>query len=204
MIKYVVFDGMDGAETAGQMALLEERIGSSAVFTQELSGTPFSKAESTALNSFLLFWAAQEAHQQSVVRPALQAGKSVFSNRGDSTTYAHQIYGENQHGLLGLFNNLRDRVFRIQGGRPPDLYIIFDLSPKVARDRAEQDASRTSGLNMRDIRYYELVRNGFHQFGFCHPVVLIDAAKPKEEIHHLVMGLLYKRGFLPKPACALG
>ncbi len=28
MIKYVVFDGMDGAETAGQMALLEERIGS--------------------------------------------------------------------------------------------------------------------------------------------------------------------------------
>ncbi len=216
MSKYVVFDGMDGSGKGTQLALLEKMLGSSTVFTREPGGTPFAEkiralvrddplaGGSTALNNFLLFWAAREELQQNIVSPTLQAGKHVFSDRGDSSTFAFQIHGENDIALLGLFNIIRGRVFGIRGRRAPDLYVIFDLPPQVARDRVKQDTSRMQNhFDMRDLEYYARVRYGFRKFAVCHPVVFIDATKSKEEIHRSVVNVLVKRGVIQKPALAL-
>lgn len=211
MAKYVVFDGMDGSGKGTQMKLLEEKFSNLVVFTREPGGTPFAEeirkivrdnplaGKSTALNNFLLFWAAREELQHNLVVPALRSGKHVFSDRGDSSTYAFQICGEEHEELTHLFNLLRKHVFLER--RKPDLYIIFDLPAEVARERAMQDASREKNhFDVRDLAYYKRVREGFHEFAEHIPVEFIDATRSPEKIHRSVLMTLAKKMVIPELA----
>jgi dTMP kinase len=210
---YIVFDGMDGSGKGTQMKLLQERFGTTAVFTREPGGTPFAEeirgivrdnplaARSTALNNFLLFWAAREELQHNLVAPALAAGKHVFSDRGDSSTYAFQLWGEEHRELLGLFKIMRRHVFegeRLFKRRAPDLYVIFDLPAQIARDRVMQDNTREQNhFDVRELAYYERVRQGFHSFAKTWSVVFVDAMQTPAEVHREVLELLASRGIIP-------
>lgn len=209
--KYVVFDGMDGAGKGTQIGLLKKEFASSAVFTWEPGGTPFAEeirkvvrdhpfAEtSTPLNNFLLFWAAREELQHNLVAPALRAGKHVFSDRGDSSTFAFQLHGEEHEELFGMFMLMRNLVFAGgDGRRSPDLYIIFDLPAEIARERTLQDAHRLQNrFDVRDIGYYERVRQGFKRFAKYGRTEFVDATRMPEEIHHSVLAMLANKHIVP-------
>lgn len=216
--KYVVFDGMDGSGKGTQVELLQKKLADSpVVFTREPGGTPFAEeirklvrdnplaGKSTPLNNFLLFWAAREELQQNLVMTALWLGKHVFSDRGDSSTFAFQLCGEKHEELLGAFLSMRDLVFSKESGRHrPDLYIVFDLPAEVARERALQDASRTPNhFDVRDIGYYERVRNGFRRFAEYAPVEFVDATEKPEEIHRHVQMILAAKMVIPEFASVI-
>lgn len=199
---YIVFDGMDGSGKGTQIKLLQEKFGDTAMFTREPGGTPFAEeirklvrdnplaAESTALSNMLLFWAAREELQHNLIAPALGVGRHVFSDRGDSSTFAFQLYGEEQKGLIEMFARLRNLVF-LAPHKQPDMYVIFDLSAVEARERALQDASReVNHFDARDLAYYERVREGFHEFGRHYPAIFIDAAQSPDEVHRDVLKYL--------------
>lgn len=202
--KYIVFDGMDGSGKGTQMKLLRETFGDSAVFTREPGGTPFAEeirtlvlenplaGKSTPLNNFLLFWAAREELQQNLVVPALRSGKHVFSDRGDSSTFAFQLLGEEHEELLDAFMRMRALVFAGGNGRQqPDCYIVFDLPADIARARALRDARRVQNrFDLRDIEYYERVRAGFRKFAERYPVIFVDATQSPEDIHRSVRAIL--------------
>jgi len=206
--KYIVFDGMDGSGKGTQMKLLKEKFGSQVVFTREPGGTPFAEeireilvnnplaGKSTALNNFFLFWAAREELQENLFVPALRMGKHVFSDRGDSSTFAFQLYGEEHEELVCTFLRIRELVF---GGnarrRQPDLYVIFDLPAEIARERATQDTSRTtSHFDVRDLEYYQRVRKGFEKFSrYVLSVRFIDADRTPLKIHQEVLTVLRDR-----------
>lgn len=199
--KYVVLDGMDGSGKGTQIKLLEKTFGDLAIFTREPGGTPFAEeirklvrdnllaGKSTALNNFLLFWAAREELQHNLVGPALEAGKHVFSDRGDSSTYAFQLCGEEHEELFPAFMYMRELVFApSKSRRSPDLYIVFDLPAEVARERALQDATREqTHFDVRDVEYYGRVRDGFRRFAKYAPVKVIDATKTPKEVHRSVL-----------------
>lgn len=211
MSKYVVFDGMDGSGKGTQIELLKKKFGDSVVFTREPGGTPFAEeirklvrdnplaGKSTALNNFLLFWAAREELQHNLVAPALQSGKHVFSDRGDSSTFAYQLHGEVNERLLSLFMIMRNLVFAgSDERRPPDMYIIFDLPAEVARERALQDAHRLKNrFDVRDIGYYERVRNGLKKFAEYGRVEFVDALRTQEEAHRSVLKILTTENIVP-------
>lgn len=206
--KYVVFDGMDGSGKGTQMALLHGKFSRAyAVFTREPGGTPFGEeirklvrdnplaGKSTPLNNFLLFWAAREDLLHNLIMPTLINGKHVFSDRGDSSTFAFQLCGEEHEEFLGLFLLLRQRyVFSMNNNRrEPNLYIVFDLPAEMARERALRDSSRTkTHFDVRDVGYYERVRDGFRKFAkhAYYPVKFIDATGTPEQIHRNVMEVL--------------
>lgn len=209
--KYVVFDGMDGSGKGTQMDLLQRAVGDLAAFTREPGGTPFAEkirdlvrndplaGKSTALNNFLLFWAAREELQHTLVAPTLEAGKHVFSDRGDSSTYAFQLWGEQHRELLGLFKTMRKHM--LEKRHPPDLYIIFDLPADVARARVMMDAARERNhFDDRDLAYYERVREGFQSFAKNHPVEFIDATWKPAEIHRKVLMTLATHMVIPSLA----
>lgn len=210
--KYVVFDGMDGSGKGTQIRLLENVLSSSVVFTREPGGPPLAEelrkiirdnslaGDSTALFHLLCFWAAREESMHKLIAPALQSGKHVFSDRGDSSTYAFQLCGEEHMELFGAFSSLRKLVFaEHHGRREPDLYVFFDLPARIARERALQDVSRTqTHFDVRDIGYYERVRDGFRLYADILPAVLIDATRSPEEVHRSVMLLLAKKGIIPE------
>lgn len=214
--KYVVFDGMDGSGKGTQIERLKERLAvcglsHTGVFTREPGGTPFaeeirrvvrdhsSSYTSTPLNNFLLFWAAREELQHGLVAPVLRDGRHVFSDRGDSSTFAFQLYGEKHEELFGLFMLMRNFVFaRGNGRRPPDLYIIFDLPAEIARERVLQDAHRLKNrFDVRDIGYYERVRQGFKRFAKYGRVKFVDATRTPEEVHQAVVAILSAEKIIP-------
>lgn len=208
--KYVVFDGMDGSGKGTQIELLKRKFGDTVLFTREPGGTPFAEeirrlvrdnplaGKSTPLNNFLLFWAAREELQHNLVVPALLSGKHVFSDRGDSSTFAFQLCGEEHEELFGAFILMRKLVFGNDDRRRPDLYIVFDLLAEIARERALQDVTRTkTHFDIRDIGYYERVRNGFKKFSDQESVEFIDATKTPEEVHRSVLTILAEHMIFP-------
>jgi dTMP kinase len=205
--KYIVFDGMDGSGKGTQIELLKKKFGDTIVFTREPGGTPFAEeirklvrdnplaCESTALNNFLLFWAAREELQENLVAPTLRVGKHIFSDRGDSSTFAFQLYGEEHQEFFGMFMHIRQVVFDERNSRHrPDRYIVFDLPAEVARERALQDASRvTTHFDIRGLKYYERVREGFRRFAKHVPMEFVDATRSPEEVHQDVISVLAKK-----------
>lgn len=202
--KYVIFDGMDGSGKGTQLAMLQKRF-PGIVFTREPGGTPFAEeirrivrdnplsATSTPLNNFLLFWAAREELMHNLVVPALTLGNHVFSDRGDSSTYAFQLHGEEHLDLQGLFAQLRSVVFA--GRHAPDLYVVFDLPADMARERVMKDAERDKNhFDARDLAYYVRVRAGFRLFadylGESGRVILVNAAQSADKIHEDVCRVL--------------
>lgn len=214
--KYVVLDGMDGSGKGTQIELLKSWLAiressHTAVFTREPGGTPFAEEirkivndhplanALTPLAQFLLFWAAREELQHSFVAPALMAGKHIFSDRGDSSTFTYQLSGEKHEEFFGLFMLMRNLVFAGEDGRrSPDLYIIFDLPAELARERALRDANRTkSHRDIRGIDYYERVRDGFKKFAEYGRVKFIDATRTPEEVHCSVIEILAEENIVP-------
>lgn len=213
--KYVVFDGMDGSGKGTQIELLKERLARyPVVFTREPGGPPLAEeirkivrdnplaGESTALFHFLSFWAAREESMHKLVMPTLQSGKHVFSDRGDSSTHAFQLCGEEHMELLSAFVLVRDLVFNERcGRRQPDLYIVFDLPAEVARERALQDAARSqTHFDVRSPDYYKRVRYGFHDFAKRGlDVKFVDVTdKTVEEVHRSVMMILAAQLIVPE------
>lgn len=204
--KYVVFDGMDGSGKGTQIERLQKRLrGQPVIFTREPGGPPLAEelrkiirdnplaASSTAVFHFLGFWMAREESMHRVVMPALQSGKHVFSDRGDSSTFAFQLYGEEHTELVPEFAGMRHLIFGSHHGRrAPDLYIVFDLPAEKARERALQDANRTqTHFDVRDIEYYKRVRDGFRHFAIGNPAVkFVDATQTPEQVHEAVMEVL--------------
>lgn len=210
--KYVVLDGMDGSGKSTQIELLQKKF-PKAVFTREPGGTPFAEeirkivrdnplaGKSTPLNNFLLFWAAREELLHNLVVPSLQAGKHVFSDRGDSSTYAYQVFGEANYELITPFSAMRDLVFTKAGRRVPDLYIVFDLSAKVAHARVMAAGGKERNhFDTRPLSYYQRVREGFENFQSHNPsgsVVLVNASRTPKEIHKTVLGVLSENNIFP-------
>lgn len=96
--------------------------------------------------------------------------------------------------MIDEFVRLRNLTFLVPGRRAPDHYVIFDLPAGVARARVERDAAREPNhFDVRDLAYYERVREGFYDFRQRYPTLIIDASRSPEEIHQDVLK------FVPKP-----
>ncbi len=206
--KYVVLDGMDGSGKGTQITLLEKYFGDRVVFVREPGGTPFAEkirklvrddplaAMSTPLNNFLLFWAAREDLQHQVVQPALKAGKHVLSDRGYSSTWAYQIYGEEQRALKNLFLALRAEMFQGEGRWQPDLHVVYDLPAEVARARVMRDHTRERNhFDNRPLAYYKRVRDGFNALRQANEeVCFINAEQTPEAMHLQTLAALQSIG----------
>lgn len=209
--KYVVIDGMDGSGKGTQLALLKQKF-PDAVFTREPGGTPLSEnirslvvddpntQNASALTKLLLFCAARVDLQQNLIMPALRADKLVIADRGPPSTWAYQVDAEEDGDLSNCFDAIHREifgtVFRSKYGRRPDLYIILDLHPEVARERVTRDANRTATyFDKKELDFYRRVRHGFLKFAQWaaqrdSQVIFIDAHGTPERVHELIMHAL--------------
>lgn len=176
-IPFIVLDGLDGSGKGTQVTLLQERLSREGVkvhFTREPGGAKFSEDIRAVIKSprgatadtatiFLLFWAARNEWMKKDVIPALGQGTPVFTDRGDSSTFAYQVSAEQHPELEDWCFEMRERVF---GNIKPSCYIFLDVPPEVARDRAVSDKSRdVSYFDEKPLAYYERVAQGFKDFG---------------------------------------
>jgi dTMP kinase len=150
--RFIVFEGGEGCGKSTQAARLADTIG--AVLTREPGGTRVGEqirellldpglAGLDARAEALLMAAARAEHVAAVIRPALDSGADVISDRYVPSSLAYQGYGR------GLdVDTLRDISVWATGGLDPDL--VFLLVSDVARVGAVADRLEREGVEFHD------------------------------------------------------
>jgi dTMP kinase len=186
---FLSLDGIDGTGKSTQCRLLVEWLnagGVPAVVCADPGGTPVgdqlrqlllaSRADLTDRAEALLFMASRAELVAKIIRPALDAGRVVVSDR---FVTANVVYQGHAHGLppddlwaLGRFST---------GGLLPDLTVILDLPVEAAAVRRGRAADR---MEARGIEYLDRVRRGFLAEAARQPVAfrVVDATPDIESV----------------------
>jgi dTMP kinase len=189
MNKFITFEGVDGAGKSTHLAwfadTLRER-GMDVVVTREPGGTPLGEQlREMVLNQpmslgaeAMLMFASRIEHVEKVIRPALDAGKWVISDRFSDASFAYQGSGR---GMDWERLKELERWVDIK----PDLTLFFDVSIEVARQRLSNNAT-LDRFEKEEGDFFERVRSGYHRRVREEPrrFKVIDAAKSLDEVKH--------------------
>jgi dTMP kinase len=200
---FITFEGIDGCGKSTQREMLAEQLrqrGFEVVVTREPGGTVIGEdirrvlvsdasVHIAATTELLLYGAARAQHVAELISPSLEAGRVVISDRYTDSTVAFQGYGR------GLDLEIVERVNRFAtGGLVPDLTIVFDLDPAMARMRL---GSRPVGgllgaFDDQHADFHERMRTGYLKMAREEPqrIRVVDASGSAEETHSNVMALV--------------
>ena len=187
--KFITFEGIDGAGKSTHIdfvaGLLRAR-GLNVVVTREPGGTPLGEKLRELLlhepmnleTEALLMFAARREHLAQVIEPALARGDWVISDRFTDATFAYQGGGRK----LDL-DKLRILEQWVHPHRQPDLTLLFDVSPEVARARLDATRNpdkfeREKAVFFADTRAEYLRRAAEFPARFC----IIDSGQAIAEI----------------------
>ena len=191
---FITLEGPDGSGKTVQAERLRAAVaatGREALLVREPGGTPagerirtilMDRDESSVLLTqradALLFMAARAQLVETVIRPALERGAVVLSDRYLDSTLAYQGFG----GRLGVEELLPVGRFAT-GGLQPDLTILFDLPVEIGLAR-KSDAETTRFEAHFDRAYHERVRAGYLSLAAAEPGrwVIIDASAPEPDV----------------------
>lgn len=202
---FIVFEGGEGSGKDTQIDRLKKKYAGreDIVFTREPGGTENGEKIRSLLLSretkglmvqaeLLLFLAARAQLSAEVIRPALEIGKKVISNRFALSTIAYQIYGRDRHAYLPF----------LQQAGPfaathlvPDVYVLLDVTPEVGLERVAQ---RNDGLTRFDAEtkaFHYRVREGYRAhvgLGSYHKIINADLSleEVSRQVDELVAPLL--------------
>ncbi|HWO03031.1 MAG TPA: dTMP kinase, partial [Blastocatellia bacterium] len=144
----------------------------------------------------LLIVAARAQHAAQVLRPAVESGNIVISDRYTDSSVAFQGYGR------GLDLAMIDNVNRLAtGGLTPDLTILFDLDATVAQARLDArrlGASETTRkpalayLDELELEFHTRVREGYLAIAAADPArfKVVDASARADATHAKVLSLV--------------
>jgi dTMP kinase len=190
---FVTFEGIDRSGKTTQARMLVEALGADAVAVREPGGTELGervreilkdpRGEIGATTEALLFAAARAELCRQVIRPALEAGRVVVSDRFLDSSLAYQGVARG----LGVDEVLEVNRFAT-GGLAPDLTILLALDPGAALRRAgETDRFEDEGAELQ-IR----VAEAYERLAEAEPgrVRRIDADRDPVEVHADVMELV--------------
>ena len=188
--KFIIFEGGEGSGKTTIVDRLKEKF-PDIVYTQDPGGTKLGGEARKLLMSketagidvraeLLLFLAARAQMIAEVVRPALDAGKNVISNRFALSSIAYQIYGRQKPELLPLYRSVSDMIME---GCVPDACILLDVTPEVGIARVHSRPDEPTRFDEEALDFHRRVREGYkkHIAEFGTPFV-INADKPLEDV----------------------
>ncbi|URN17102.1 MULTISPECIES: dTMP kinase [Streptomyces] len=191
---FLALEGGDGAGKSTQVAALAEWIrakGHEVVVTREPGATPVGKrlrsilldVSSAGLShraEALLYAADRAEHVDSLVRPALERGAVVISDRYIDSSVAYQGAGRD------LSPTEIARISRwATGGLVPHLTVLLDVSPETARERFTEAPDR---LESEPAEFHARVRAGFLALAAADPAryLVVDAGREPEAVTTVV------------------
>ncbi|HOV06015.1 MAG TPA: dTMP kinase [Anaerolineaceae bacterium] len=188
---FITLEGPDGSGKSMQVPALAEfirELGYPVITTREPGGTAIGdqirevimRMENKAMNprtEILLFCAARAQIVAEVIRPQLEQGAVVISDRYADSTLAYQGYG---HGVD--LEILRRILTFATGGLVPDLTILFDVDVETGLARRQQSGGEWNRLDDYELAFHRRVRAGYLELAKSEPKrwVLVDAGQSPE------------------------
>lgn len=187
--KFITFEGVDGAGKSTHLEWFANALrqrGIDLLVTREPGGTPLGEylrelllnhamhAETEAL----LMFAARREHVEQVIRPALQRGTWVISDRFSDASFAYQGGGR------GVALEKLEQLERwVHSDLQPDMTLLFDIPIEIARLRLANNISLDRFEHEQD-SFFEKVRQAYLARSQKSPArfVIIHAEKTREEV----------------------
>jgi dTMP kinase len=193
--KFITFEGGEGTGKSTQAATLAPRLESHGIgvkLTREPGGSPGAEIIRHVLLSgaakplgpeaeAILFAAARDDHIQCTIRPALDAGKWVISDRfADSTRVYQGALGEVDHRFIKALERVS------VGDLGPDLTFVLDVPAEIGLRRAagRRGAASPDRFEAEQLDFHERLRQAYLMLAAAEPdrCVIVDASAPKKMV----------------------
>lgn len=188
--RLITFEGIDGSGKTTQIDRLEAALrehGIDVLRTREPGGTPLGEKIRSMLlqdamtpdTETLLFFAARAEHVATVIKPALEAGIWVLSDRFTDATYAYQVGGK---GVDAARCEALE-AWTLQGFAP-DKTVLFDIPPAQAAKRRALRAGEGDRFERESEAFFSAVRSAYLTRAKADPnrFLILDATRALDEI----------------------
>lgn len=196
MARFIVVEGGEASGKSTQASRLAARLG--AALTYEPGATSLgarlrpllldpSISELSHRAEALVLAADRAQHVAETIRPHLDAGRHVVCDRYIASSLAYQGFGR---GLS--LDELRELSVWATGGLWPDLTVLLDVPPEVARRRRDESADR---FEAEDAAFHGRVLAGYQALAASDPNnwVVIDGTASAEDVERAVWSAAVER-----------
>jgi len=196
---FITFEGIEGTGKTTQIKMLTaflEESGHEVQVTLEPGGSRIGtelrkillNMDSTDITGeceLFLYLADRAQHVGQVIKPAIDAGKIIISDRFADSTIVYQGYGRGLDPKL-----LRELNDVAVSGNWPDLTILLDIDPEIGLKRAmtrnlqENKMQEEGRFEAESLEFHSLVREGYLTLAALNNdrIVVIDADQTPDEI----------------------
>lgn len=206
---FISFEGGDGAGKSSQIGRLADYLrarGKTVRLTREPGGSDGAEiirkllVEGAAerwspMAEALMMYAARADHLERVIRPALDRGEIVITDRFADSTMAYQ-------GIAGALGpELVSKLHAIVVGEDdPDVTIILDVPTEIGLARAGGRGATETRFESKGASFQERVRQAFLQIARDNPArcVVIDAT-PNEDTVFKSVAAVVERALQSQP-----
>lgn len=167
---FITFEGGEGSGKTLQSKLLFKALSESydVVLTREPGGTPGAEAIRNLLltgsedrwhkdTELLLYLAARSEHWHRKIKPALEAGKIIISDRFQDSSIVYQGYGKN------IDLNIMSAIYNyVTGGITPDRTYLITIDPVIGLDRSlSREGNTETRFENMDMLFHKKVLDSF-------------------------------------------
>lgn len=205
----ITFEGIEGSGKSTQIRLLSEWLTAQNIphfCTREPGGTEIGSrirhillSEQTGtldpLAEVLLYLADRFQHISDIIRPRLESGELVLSDRYHDSTVAYQGFAR------GLPLDWIEHIWRDSGNAiQPALTFILDVQPEIGVARSlrklQDQKLDESRFEHESLEFHSRVRRGFLELARANPsrYFIVEATGSTESIHNKIVQIF--QGFL--------
>lgn len=194
---FITMEGPDGSGKTTQIKMLKGKLeeeGYEVVVTREPGGTKISEKirqiildkaniEMDNVAEALLYASSRAQHVAEIIKPAIEKGGIVISDRFVDSSVVYQGIGR---GLgIELVEQINKPAIR---GFMPDITFLFKLSPDIGINRKVNQGDKDR-LEREDLDFHKRVYEGYLKLEKLYPSRIkgIDANQSVEEIHHEIV-----------------
>ena len=169
---FITFEGGEGSGKTTQAerlkSYIEHELGHEVVLTREPGGIELAeeirylllkpeRKDMEVITEALLYAAARREHYNEIIKPALEEGKVVLSDRFIDSSLVYQ-------GVVkdGGFDNILSINKIATDSRMPDLTLFFDIEPQTGLFRIGKNASREKNrFDNQALLFHEQVQSAY-------------------------------------------
>ena len=208
--RFITFEGGEGGGKSTQTRLLQDALASNGIesfLTREPGGSAGAEEirelivtgspdRWDPLTELCLLYAARRDHWLKVIKPKLEHGIWVISDRFADSSIVYQGYAGDIDidTVLNIHNLVLGEVW-------PDLTIVLDLPPELGLERSYKrdtaNNSKDTRFEKRELHFHNLLREGFQYLHSKSPdrICVIDGTKTIKEVEIEVFSIIQKRFF---------